>query len=173
MSTRTARASSTSGTPRIAHANSADESRQDGPRASSASPSSPSFIESLEAAARAAASDVPRLDPGDDFAGGLEDELGLVLGQIQRLRAAHHRSQESFADLECQVGSELLGMDAQRWWYGPERMERWRDRQRLNGRLATIAQHRLRSEEEHLRALASLEDRLLSLLHRHRATRDE
>lgn len=136
-------------------------------------PGRSTFIESLEAAARAVASSNPRLKVDDEVSGGLEDELGLTLGQIQRLRVSNRRAREALTDLECEVGSELLGMDTERWWYGTESMARWRDRRRLKGQLATLVQHRLRSEEEHDRSMVALEDRLLSLLHRHAATRDE
>ncbi len=127
------------------------------------------FERDLARAARTLAA--PRLRPlGDDYAQPLvEHELGLVLAQLDRLRMLHRDADARFVDAECDIGTELLQMDAVRWWYLDSREERWRDRQRLKARRAALHLERLRSGVALEQQVRALEDRLLTLVHRHGA----
>lgn len=104
----------------------------------------------------------------DEILEGVDREIALLVTQIDRLKEDRYGTEARFTYHECALGSELLQMEESngRWWYGPNRMERWRDQQRLRGeRVSMESQHvRLRSQFE--QQARDLEARLLTLLNR-------
>lgn len=99
------------------------------------------------------------------------EQTASLLHQIGRLRDEHRHTRSTLVSLECEVGTDLLDTEAQRWWYSPQRMEVWRDRQRLLARRAALIQDRLRVESAYRAARQILGDRLLVLVQRLRALR--
>lgn len=130
------------------------------------------FGDRIEVLARALAARDPA-EPDDDIArSGVEKELGLILDELEGLRDHHRSSRDEVIRLECQIGTELLGMDERRWWYGQYRPEFWRDRQTLRSRLASLELDRFRLERDYQHAVASRRQRLLALVRQHALLRE-
>ncbi len=124
------------------------------------------FDLALERAARTLAAPHIRSGDRDYIRSSVEHEMGLVLAQLDRLGAQREEARVRLVNSECDLGSELLQMEAARWWYMDNRMEIWRDRQHLKARLASTQAERTRTEAAFEQQRRALEDRLLMLVHR-------
>jgi len=124
------------------------------------------FDGALVRAARVLAASGFQGDERDYIRSSVEHELGLVLAQLDRLGAQRRDTHGRLVGVECDLGSELLQMDAVRWWYLDSRLERWRDRQQLKARLVSARAEWARTEAAFEQQLRGLEDRLLTLVHR-------
>lgn len=125
------------------------------------------FVDRLVAQARALL-----LDAGDCESsprGFVESELSLLVDQLDRARESHADAVQGLAAAECEVGTDLLRMETPRWWYGPNREERWRDRQRLLARRAALNLERTRLESSFQHWSATLEERVLTMVRRLKA----
>lgn len=127
------------------------------------------FDRALERAARVIGAESVRTAGHDYVRSTVEHAIALLLSQMDRLRLQHAAATERLISHECEVGTELLQMDAVRWWYLDSRMERWRDQQQLRARLASAVSERTREQVRFEQEVRSLEDRLLILVHRHAA----
>jgi hypothetical protein len=95
-------------------------------------------------------------------------EISLALDQLGRIQTQRLAWDDALRRACTEVGTELLQMEAVRWWYQPERMERWRDQQRLRARRADLESERLRQRSTLEQQTRAIEDRLCTLLVRHR-----
>ncbi len=127
------------------------------------------FDRALESAARVIGASLLRTAGHDYVRSTVEHAIALLLAQMDRLRQQHSAATDRLIGHECQLGTELLQMEASRWWYLDSRMERWRDQQQLRARLASAVSERTREQVRFEQELRSLEDRLLILVHRHAA----
>lgn len=128
------------------------------------------FLYRLQVEARSVAKQTPA--GHEDYArDSVAEQVGSLLDQIASLRGEHRDLRTAMIDMECEVGTDLLDTEAQRWWYSPQRMEVWRDRQRLLARKASLVHDRLRTESIYRQNLKELGNRLLVLIQRHRALR--
>lgn len=135
-------------------------------------PQSPDFTLTLEGTARQIAAGEAG-GSEDDFArDSVEEQLSALLARIDDVRLEHRLARSHVLELECEVGTDLLDTQAQRWWYSDHRMEVWRDRQRLIARRASLVLERVRTEAVYRDRLRGLQDRLLILVQRHRALRE-
>lgn len=124
------------------------------------------FDSKLERTASVLASQGVALPHEDRILDLVNEEIALVLSQLGRLREGKTEALSLMSRLECEVGTDLLGMETPRWWYGPNREERWRDRQGLKARRGQLQMHRLRLEQSLEQDQRALEDRLLTLVQR-------
>jgi hypothetical protein len=109
----------------------------------------------------------------DDYAREtVGEQVAALLDRIVDMRREHQRTRSQLISLECEVGTDLLDTEAQRWWYSDRRMEVWRDRQRLVARRASLELERMRDQSAYHERLRQLHERLLMLIQRHRALRE-
>ena len=94
----------------------------------------------------------------------IEDDLALTLHQIDRLRARGQEIGQSLLQAECYIGTELMQMEQRTPRYSPYRFP---EREKLQRRLGRIDEERRRFSTSHAEKMASLHDRLLSLLNKH------
>ncbi len=104
----------------------------------------------------------------DEILEGIDREIGTVLSHIESLDSERVRVQTRMTYHECAIGSELLQMEESngRWWYGPNRMERWRDQQRLRAERVTMESQHTRLRNQFEQQSRDLESKLLTLLNR-------
>jgi hypothetical protein len=109
------------------------------------------------------------LTAGQRIGGG--EEIALVLDRMDRFRASHQVARTRMIELDCELGTDLLGMETPRWWYSDHRLELWRDRQKLKARRGRIVVERSRLEVLYEQQMADSRLQLLTLVQRHAALR--
>lgn len=94
----------------------------------------------------------------------LEREIALTLDQMDGARQLHEQQRRSLLRQECYVDTDLLVMNRLR--YPTEPMHDHRDR--LKQRLSRIERERRELAGSQFERLTDLQDRLFSLMQRHR-----
>lgn len=124
-----------------------------------------SFTSKLEATARSISQ--KRHDPKAPWspASSLDDQIRLALQHIEANRGREQAMNENLLLEECEIGTELLQMEARTPRYSPYRFP---EREKLQRRLSRLAQERRRLMITEGEKLDTLHDRLLALLGKRR-----
>ncbi len=124
-----------------------------------------SFAEGLEQRARDMLA-TPGRQPGHFSRSSLfEDEIALTLYHIDRSRAREQDMKHELLQAECYIDTELMQMEQRTPRYSPYRFP---EREKMQRRLARIAEERRRLTITEAERLDALHNRLLSLLSKHR-----
>lgn len=127
------------------------------------------FAEQLEERARDALSVPVRQNGRWSPSSILEDEVALVLHQIDATRERERDTLDSLLEEECDIGSELLQMEARTPRYSPYRFP---EREKLQRRLGRLSQERRQFTMAQAEKLDGLHERLLGLVGRGRLLRE-
>ena len=95
----------------------------------------------------------------------VEDALAMLLHQLEETRAHERMVSDDLLREECYVGTELRQMEARTPRYSPDRFP---EREKFQRRLGQLSQERRRFVTSQVQRLHLLEDRLLSLVEKHR-----
>lgn len=123
-----------------------------------------SFTEKLENRARKVVNNTIGRNRNISQSAIMEDDIALTLHQIDRLRAHGQEIGESLLQAECYIDTEIIQMEERTPRYSPYRFP---EREKLQRRLGRIDEERRRFNISHAEKMASLHDRLLSLLNKH------
>lgn len=128
----------------------------------------PSFSASLEERARQIIDAAP--EPISEFSATsfFEEQLALTLDQIDKLRSRERELRHALLRAECEVETELLQMEDRTPRYSPYR---YPEREKLQRRLAQLAEEGRRLLLSQGEKMDGLHDRLLALLQKHRQLR--
>ena len=96
--------------------------------------------------------------------GTLRREIALTVDQIKRLRERHEEQFRLLLRIECDVGTELMQMDAQS---SRDALYHFPERQKLKQQLFDIEKERRSLSLQLEEKTQSLENRLLSLINKH------
>ena len=126
---------------------------------------SPSFVASLEERARNVVPTASR--PARDFSATwlIAEQVALTLDQLDQLRRRGRELGNALLEAECDVETELMQMEQRTPRYSPYR---YPEREKLQRRLARLAEEGRRLVIAQAEKLDSLQERLLSLLQKHR-----
>lgn len=120
------------------------------------------FTESFEEKARHIAKDVDVHDWDNSLPAVLKRNIALTLNQIDRLREFHDKHRTQFLETECDLGTELMQMEARTPPYSPMRFP---EREKLNRSLIGIKNEQRKHNVIYEDKLQNLQKTLLKLLH--------
>ena len=125
----------------------------------------PSFSATLEDRAREVVGAQSRPEKAFSATALVTEQLALTLDQIEHLRGRWGELKDALLRAECEVGTELMQMEQRTPRYSPNR---YPEREKLQRRLARLAEEGRRLALTQAEKLDGLHDRLLTLLQRHR-----
>ena len=125
-----------------------------------------SFTDTLEQRARDAISSCSSWEvEGFSASSILKDEMALTLHQLSGLRARGKKIEESLLREESEINTELMQMEQRTPRYSPYR---YPEREKMQRRRSRIKEQQRNLAIAHDQRLATLHERLLSLVGKHR-----
>jgi hypothetical protein len=91
-------------------------------------------------------------------------ETVLALEHLRQTKAFHEKQAKQLLQTECDIGTELIQLEARTPRYS---LYRFPEREKLNRRLQRLGEEKRRLESIHQEQVQTLETKLLSLLEKH------
>ncbi len=123
----------------------------------------PTFVEQLEARARALVKDANHHSDCRSVESALEQELALVVSHIESVRNVHNNLRRNLLRHECYLSTEILQREPPEPVYDDPRLS---ERDRLRDRLRDVDKERRRLALQEDETMRGLQDQLLQAVNR-------